>query len=194
MIAASSCLHCDDWQPTTEAICVAIFCDPDGLGGMINRFSICAGHAERGSLVNTFVKAGSVLGIVTVAAVGLAACSSSADSASSASPTTTKSTSSSSPSKSASPTGSGSSSPYVGATCTSKSIQSALPRTATVTAFKCGSTGDGQIAGVSYGPGKNIIFLQTTGVGGQWKVISTDTVCGSAQAGLPPAVLAFCRM
>lgn len=63
-----------------------------------------------------------------------------------------------------------------------------------MTAFKCASVGDGQIAAVDYGPGTNIVFLKTTGIGGPWQIVSKDSVCGGASAGLPPAILKFCSM
>lgn len=133
------------------------------------------------------VKTAAVMGVAAFATAGMAACSSSSTPSNSASPTT------SSASPTPSPTTS-SPEPVVGATCTAQSIQSALPEGASVKAFKCGSTGDGQIAGVSYGPGNNIIFLKTTGIGGPWEVVNKNTICGTASAGLPPAVLAFCNM
>lgn len=84
------------------------------------------------------------------------------------------------------------SSPVIGATCTKASLQTVTPDGAQINAFKCGSTGDGQVAAVEYGPGVNVVFAQTTGIGGPWEIINKNKVCGTASAGLPPAVLAFC--
>ena len=56
--------------------------------------------------------------------------------------------------------------------------------------FHCGSTGGGEIAGVKVNPGPTVFFLETKN--GKWEVINSDKICGTASAGLPPAVLAYC--
>lgn len=115
----------------------------------------------------------------TAMVAALGACSSNSNSSSSASPTPTETKTTSS----ASPTSSG-------ATCTSESIQGAIPSTAKIQSFHCGSTGGGEIAAVRYTPGPTVLFLETKN--GKWAVINPDQVCGTASAGLPPAVLAYC--
>lgn len=141
--------------------------------------------------MNTVVKAASMAAVATFAVAGLAACSGSQNNSSSASPTTTSSpTNTGSPTHSPSHTGS---SPYVGATCTKESLSSVIPSSATITTFHCGSTGDGEIAGIVYGPGTNVQFAKTTGIGGPWQPVNKDTICGTASAGLPDAILALCK-
>lgn len=130
-------------------------------------------------------KAGLVAAAGVLAMGSLAACSgSSSDNASASASATTAS---------ASPTQSPSETHPVGATCDESSLSSVVPSGATINTFKCGSTGDGQIAAVEYGPGTNIIFAKATGVGGSWEIINKNEICGTASAGLPASVLAFCK-
>jgi len=129
-------------------------------------------------------KAAAILSIAGAATLVMAGCSSSTDTAASASPTAEPTATSTSASASPTSTGGG------GAECTSASIGAAIPEGATIKAFNCSSTGDGQIAGVEYGPGSSVLFLETKG--GKWEVISSDSICGTASAGLSPEVLAYC--
>lgn len=129
-------------------------------------------------------KAAAVLSIAGAATLVMAGCSSSTDTATSASPTPAPT----SASASASPTNTGGGG---GAECTSASIGAAIPQDATVKKFDCSGTGGGQIAAVQYGPGTTVLFLEAKG--GKWEVISSDSVCGGASAGLSPKVLAYCE-
>jgi len=135
-------------------------------------------------------KAAAILSIAGAATLVMAGCSSSSDTAASASPTVepTTATASASASASASPTNTGGGGG--GAECNSASIGAAIPEGATVKKFDCSSTGNGQIAGVVYGPGTSVLFLQAKG--GTWEVISSDSICGGASAGLSPKLLAYC--
>ncbi|NQU37062.1 MAG: hypothetical protein HQ526_05620 [Actinobacteria bacterium] len=58
--------------------------------------------------------------------------------------------------------------------------------------YKCGSTGDGEIAAVEVEPGPIVRFFEV--VNGEWQVVDTDTICGGASAGLPPELLDFCSI
>jgi hypothetical protein len=129
-------------------------------------------------------KAAAILSIAGAATLVMAGCSSSSDTAASASPTVTPNTASAS----ASPTNTGGGG---GAECTSASLGAAIPEGAKVMKFDCSSTGDGQVAAVEYGPGTSVLFLETKG--GKWEVISSDSICGAASAGLSPKVLAYCE-
>ncbi|HAM21630.1 MAG TPA: hypothetical protein DCQ04_05025 [Actinobacteria bacterium] len=111
--------------------------------------------------------------------VALGACSSNSNSSSSSSPTPTQSTSSAT----SSPTSSG-------ASCTTESIQSAIPNGAKVVSFNCGNAGGAEIAAVKFNPGPTVLFLETKN--GKWEVINPDRICGAASAGLPAKVLAYC--
>ena len=71
-----------------------------------------------------------------------------------------------------------------------ESLQSAIPNGAKIVSFNCGSTGGGEIAAVKFNPGPTVLFLETKN--GKWAVINADRVCGTASAGLPPKVLAYC--
>lgn len=128
-------------------------------------------------------KAGLVAAAGILAVGSLAACSGSSDSSQSASPTATETSASASSTETH----------EVGATCDKGSLQTVVPQGANINVFKCGSTGDGQIAAVQYGPGVNVVFAKTTGVGGQWQIIDKNEICGTASAGLPASVLAFCN-
>lgn len=116
-----------------------------------------------------------IVGGASAAVLALGACSSSSDSSSSSSPTPSQSTSAS-----------GSS----GASCTSQSLEAALPNGAKITSFNCTGTGGGEIAAVRFNPGPTVLFLKL--VNGKWDVINADEVCGTASAGLDPKVLAYC--
>lgn len=130
--------------------------------------------------VNSRIGRGLVVAAGTSAmVVVLGACSSNSSSSSSSSPTPTQSSSSAT----SSPTSSG-------ASCTSESLQSAIPNGAKIVSFNCGSTGGGEIAAVKFNPGPTVLFLETKN--GKWAVINADRVCGTASAGLPPKVLAYC--
>lgn len=123
-----------------------------------------------------------VLAAGAILAVGaLGACSSS--SSDNASPSASPTTSSPSPTETN----------QVGATCDENSLQSVVPQGANIDRFACGGDGDGQVAAVKYSPGTNVVFAKTTGVGGNWEIVNKDTICGTASAGLPAKLLAFCN-
>ena len=124
------------------------------------------------------------LSMAGAATLVVAGCSSSSDNAASASPTPEQTATSASPSGSPTSTGGGS------ATCTKESIAGAIPDGANIVKFNCGSTGGGEIAAVQFKPGPTVLFLETKN--GAWEVIDSDRVCGTASAGLPPEVLAYC--
>ena len=134
--------------------------------------------------VDSRIGRGFAVAVGTTAAVAaLGACSSGNSSSSSSTSASATGSSSSSSTATSNPTNSG-------ASCTSESLLSALPNGAKMVSFHCGSTGNGQIAGVKVNPGPTVFFLETKD--GKWVVINSDRVCGTASAGLPPAVLAYC--
>ena len=130
-------------------------------------------------------KAGVAAAAGVLAIGSLAACSGSSDAGPSPSVTET--------SASASSSATSTQSHQVGAECTATSLKSVTPNGAEIKGFKCGSTGGGQIAAVEYGPGTNVIFAKTTGVGGNWEIVNKNTICGTASAGLPAEVLNYCN-
>lgn len=147
--------------------------------------------------MKTFYKAGILAATGALAVGSLAACSGSSNNAST-SPTATPTTAApttTSPTPTTSPT----QSHPVGATCTKSSLTSIVPNSATITKFNCGTTGGGQIAAVQYVPtggpsnAKSVVFAKTSGVGGQWDLVNKDQICGTASAGLPPEILAYCK-
>lgn len=108
-------------------------------------------------------------------ALALGACSSgtSTDSttpaATSAAPTT------------AAPTGGG---------CTAESLLAVLPEGATMVRFDCESVSGTEWAAVEVQPGPTVFFLQQQG--DTWDVSTSDEICGTASAGLPPKLLDYC--
>jgi hypothetical protein len=56
--------------------------------------------------------------------------------------------------------------------------------------FDCASAGDAEWAAARVEPGSTVFFLQHKA--GAWNVMTSDDVCGTASAGLPDSLLAYC--
>jgi len=115
---------------------------------------------------------------VPVLTLGLAACSAS---------------SSSSPGSAAGAGGTSSSpsnSPTVPTPCTSDAILAALPGGATMQRYTCAQVGDIHWAAARVDPGNTVFFLKSNGH--TWQAMTADSVCGTASAGLPQTLLAYC--
>lgn len=74
--------------------------------------------------------------------------------------------------------------------CTAESLLAALPAGATMVRFDCESVSGTQWAAVEVEPGPTVFFLQQQG--GTWDVSTSDEICGTASAGLPPKLLDYC--
>ncbi len=79
----------------------------------------------------------------------------------------------------------------VGAACTSKGLLAGLPKGATMVKFNCANVGDESWAAVRVNPGPTVYFEKA--VGNKWTVLTKGEVCGTASAGLPPSILAYCN-
>lgn len=128
------------------------------------------------------------VGSLTVAA--LSACSdSSSDSAASpaaspaqtsAAPSPTQTTASPSPAT-ASPTTD---------LCSEESILAAIPEGSEMVRYDCADVSGTQWAAAEVDPGPTVFFLQAAG--DTWQVSTSDEICGTASAGLPPKLLDYC--
>lgn len=76
-------------------------------------------------------------------------------------------------------------------TCTSASLLAALPQGSRMEKFNCAEVAGKRWAAVRVDPGSTVFFLQSDGR--RWKAQDSDGVCDTASAGLPPALLAYCR-
>ena len=86
-----------------------------------------------------------------------------------------------------------SSSPTTPATaaCTSEAILSALPGGATMKEFTCAKVGDTEWAAARVSPGDTVFFLQWNGT--KWNAQDSQSICGTASAGLPQSLLSYCK-
>ncbi|MFN8169292.1 MAG: hypothetical protein U0S36_10965 [Candidatus Nanopelagicales bacterium] len=112
---------------------------------------------------------------VPVLALGLSACSSSSSSSATTSPS-----SSTSASTSGSPS----------TNCTAEALLAAVPAGATLDKFECADVAGTEWAALKVNPGPTVFFLKWSG--SAWQAETSDSVCGTASAGLPPKLLAFC--
>lgn len=122
-----------------------------------------------------------VLGALLGSTALLAACSGSTSS--NASPSMTAEATTAAPTTQA-PT----SSP--GGPCNADVIAGALPNGARVVSFDCANVSGTEWAAVKVNPGPTVFFLQWND--GSWDVSTADEVCGTASAGLPEKLLAYC--
>lgn len=120
----------------------------------------------------------SALAIAAAATTAIAACSSSS-SDNAATPTPTPTTQSASPT--VSPTG---------ATCTDESLTAALPEGSTIQRFNCADVDGTEWAAIRTVQGPTVFFATLDN--GEWNVKTSDEVCGTASAGLPPVLLDYC--
>lgn len=74
--------------------------------------------------------------------------------------------------------------------CSSEAILAVLPEGATMVRFDCESVEGTQWAAAEVEPGPTVFFLQESG--DTWNVSTSDEVCGTASAGLPPKLLDYC--
>jgi len=77
------------------------------------------------------------------------------------------------------------------AECSSQAILSALPGGATMQEFTCAKVGDTEWAAARVNPGDTVFFLQWNGT--KWKAEDSQSICGTASAGLPQSLLSYCR-
>jgi hypothetical protein len=77
------------------------------------------------------------------------------------------------------------------ADCSSHAILSALPGGATMQEFTCAKVGDTEWAAARVSPGNTVFFLQWNG--SEWNAEDSDSVCGTASAGLPQSLLSYCE-
>ncbi|MFN8126166.1 MAG: hypothetical protein U0R64_06640 [Candidatus Nanopelagicales bacterium] len=119
-----------------------------------------------------------LIGAAGLTAAALAGCSSgsSSSSATSASPTEAPTT--------ASPSGSSDT------LCTSEAIVTVLPQGSQIEKFDCETVAGTEWAAVRVTPGPTVFFLKA--VNDTWDVSTSDEICGTASAGLPPKLLDYC--
>ena len=86
-----------------------------------------------------------------------------------------------------------SSSPTTPATqaCTSEAILAALPAGATMQEFTCANVGGKLWAAARVSPGATVFFLQWNGT--KWNAQDSQSICGTASAGLPQSLLSYCQ-
>ena len=77
------------------------------------------------------------------------------------------------------------------ADCSSQAILSALPGGATMQEFSCAKVGDTEWAAARVSPGDTVFFLQWNGT--KWNAEDSQSICGTASAGLPQSLLSYCR-
>ena len=81
-------------------------------------------------------------------------------------------------------------SPTTGDLCTEEAILAAIPEGSEMVKFNCADVSGTQWAAVEVQPGPTVFFLQASG--DTWDVSTSDEVCGTASAGLPPELLDYC--
>lgn len=79
----------------------------------------------------------------------------------------------------------------VGAQCTSSALLAPLPSGAKMITYNCAYAGNEYWAGVKVNPGPTVYFEKA--VNNKWTVLTKDSVCGTASAGLPPVILNYCK-
>jgi hypothetical protein len=77
------------------------------------------------------------------------------------------------------------------ADCSPDAILQALPASATMIKFDCATAGNTDWAAAQVNPGTTVFFLQWNGTA--WDAEDSDSVCGTASAGLPQKLLAYCK-
>ena len=77
------------------------------------------------------------------------------------------------------------------ADCSSQAVLSALPGGATMQEFSCAKVGDTEWAAARVSPGDTVFFLQWDGT--KWKAEDSQSICGTASAGLPKSLLSYCQ-
>jgi co-chaperonin GroES (HSP10) len=77
------------------------------------------------------------------------------------------------------------------ADCSSQAILSALPGGATIREFTCAKVDDTEWAAARVSPGNTIFFLQWNGT--KWNAEDSQSICGTASAGLPQSLLSYCK-
>jgi hypothetical protein len=75
--------------------------------------------------------------------------------------------------------------------CTSEAILAALPSGATMDEFTCADVGGKLWAAARVSPGATVFFLQWNGT--KWNAEDSQSICGTASAGLPQSLLSYCR-
>jgi co-chaperonin GroES (HSP10) len=75
--------------------------------------------------------------------------------------------------------------------CTSEAIAAALPGGATVKEFTCANVAGQLWAAARVDPGDTVFFLQWNGT--KWNAQDSQSICGTASAGLPESLLSYCR-
>ena len=75
--------------------------------------------------------------------------------------------------------------------CTSEAIAAALPGGATVKEFTCANVAGQLWAAARVDPGDTVFFLQWSGT--KWNAQDSQSICGTASAGLPESLLSYCR-
>lgn len=129
-----------------------------------------------------------VILIAGLSVAALAGCSGSSSS-SEASPTQTAESPVTSPTP-AETTASPTSSPTSGSLCTEEAIMAAIPEGSEMVKYNCANVAGTEWAAVEVQPGPTVFFLQANG--DTWDVSTSDEVCGTASAGLPPELLDYC--
>ena len=75
--------------------------------------------------------------------------------------------------------------------CTAEAILAALPAGATMEKFTCADVSGKLWAAARVDPGNTVFFLQWNGTA--WNAEDSDSVCGTASAGLPQKLLDYCQ-
>ena len=75
--------------------------------------------------------------------------------------------------------------------CTSEAILAALPAGATMQKFTCADVGGKLWAAARVSPGNTVFFLRWNGT--KWNAQDSQSICGTASAGLPQSLLSYCK-
>ncbi|MFZ1361856.1 MAG: hypothetical protein WAS05_02815 [Candidatus Nanopelagicales bacterium] len=89
-----------------------------------------------------------------------------------------------------SPTGSPTNTQGSGANCTLASIKPVIPASYKIVKFQCNNFDGTNWAVVTTTPGPESFFLKDEN--NQWNALKASDVCGTASAGLPVQILAYC--
>ena len=74
--------------------------------------------------------------------------------------------------------------------CSEDAILAAIPEGSEMVRFDCADVAGTQWAATEVNPGPTVFFLKDAG--GTWDVSTSDKICGTASAGLPPKLLDYC--
>jgi len=132
--------------------------------------------------------------LVLVATAGIVATATAGCSSTSSSPSAspTPATSSASPTATATATTTAKPTTTPSGMCTSEALLAVIPTGSTMVKYNCAMVGGTQWAAAVTGPTPNQVFFFQVNKG-KWEPTMGSEICGTANAGLPPELLAYCN-